>query len=127
MGNSSDIMIATTKRDYLKIEKAQNKILNNEFFDYAEIEDYTKNGVECVLMEFYSIKYYRDFEEIDTLEKSLAKLKDGYVFYRIGGDRGEIEFRHRTKIPELMEHFDFILDIKQNLNKELGEEEEEFE
>ena len=38
---------------------------------------------------------------------------------------GDIEFRKRTKIPELMKEFQFIRDIRKKLNEELKEEEEE--
>ena len=59
------------------------------------------------------------------LEKRLNKLKDGYVFCRLGEEAGDIDFRNRTKLPELMKNFDFIRDISKKLNEELKEEEEE--
>ena len=63
------------------------------------------------------------------LQKSLNKLKDGYVFCRMGEENGDIEFRNRTKLPELMKEFDFIEKLNKTLSEELKEceEEEEFE
>ena len=61
------------------------------------------------------------------LEKSLKELKDGYVFCRFGEDSADIDFRNRTKLPELMKYFEFIREISKQQNEELKEEEEEFE
>ena len=83
------------------------------------------NNKDCVFMYWDSLKYYKEFEEVQALEKSLSKLKDGYVFCRLGEESGDIEFRKRTKIPELMKEFQFIRDIRKKLNEELKEEEEE--
>ena len=47
------------------------------------------------------------------------------IFCRLGEESGDIEFRKRTKIPELMKEFQFIRDIRKKLNEELKEEEEE--
>ena len=64
----------------------------------------------------------KDFEKIEN------ELKDGYVFCRLGEETMDIEFKKRTKLPELMTKFEFIKDLSKNLNKELKkEEEEEFE
>lgn len=127
MGYYSDVMIATTKRDYNKIVDEQNKISNNYLMANADIEEYKENNKDCVFFRFDYIKYYKEFEEIQALEKSLSKSKDGYVFCRFGEETGDIEFRNRTKLPELMKEFEFIREISQNLNNELEEEEEEFE
>ena len=86
---------------------------------------YKENNKDCVFMYWDSLKYYKEFEEVQALEKSLSKLKDGYVFCRLGEESGDIEFRKRTKIPELMKEFQFIRDIRKKLNEELKEEEEE--
>lgn len=129
MGYYSNVMIATTKNDFEKIKKSQEKCEFNILNTDAEISDYQENGKDCVFLTLYSIKYYKEFEEIQTLEKSLNKLKDGYVFCRMGEENGEIEFRNRTKLPELMKEFDFIEKLNKTLNEELkeSEEEEEFE
>ena len=66
-----------------------------------------------------------EFEEVQLLEECLNKLKAGYVFCRLGEETIDIEFRNRTKMPELMKNFDFIKDISKMLNEELKEEEEE--
>lgn len=128
MGYCSNVMIAVTKQDFKKIENAQKKIPDNILLEDLEIENYKKNDIECVFAHFGYIKYYKEYEEVQLLEKSLNKLKDGYVFCRFGEEAGDIEFRNRTKLTELMKNFEFIREISENLNKELkGEEEEEFE
>lgn len=128
MGYCSNVMIAVTKQDFKKIENAQKKIPNNLLLEDIEIDNYKENDIECVFAHFGYIKYYKEYEEVQALEKSLNKLKDGYVFCRLGEEAGDIEFRNRTKLPELMKNFEFIREISRNLNKELKvEEEEEFE
>lgn len=128
MGYYSNVMIAVTKQDFKKIETAQKKIPDNYLLDELEIENYIENDKQCVFMQLGYIKYYKEYEEVKLLEKSLNKLKDGYVFCRLGEEAGDIEFRNRTKLPELMRNFEFIREINKNLNEELKEkEEEEFE
>lgn len=129
MGYYSNVMIATTKNDFEKIKKSQEKCEFNILDTNAEISAYQENGKDCVFLRLYSIKYYKEFEEIQALEKSLNKLKDGYVFCRMGEENGDIEFRNRTKLPELMKEFEFIKELNKTLNEELkeNEEEEEFE
>ena len=128
MGYCSNVMIAVTKQDFKKIENAQKKIPNNLLLEDIEIDNYKENDIECVFAHFGYIKYYKEYEDVQALEKSLNKLKDGYVFCRLGEEAGDIEFRNRTKLSELMKNFEFIREISRNLNKELKtEEEEEFE
>ncbi len=129
MGYYSNVMIATTKNDFEKIKKSQEKCEFNILNTDAEISDYQENGKDCVFLRLYSIKYYKEFEEIQALEKSLNKLKNGYVFCRMGEENGDIEFRNRTKLSELMKEFEFIKELNKTLNEELkeSEEEEEFE
>lgn len=129
MGYYSNVMIATTKNDFEKIKKSQEKCEFNILNTDAEISDYQENGKDCVFLRLYSIKYYKEFEEIQALEKSLNKLKNGYVFCRMGEENGDIEFRNRTKLSELMKEFEFIKELNKTLNEELkeNEEEEEFE
>lgn len=129
MGYYSDVMIATTKNDFEKIKRAQEKCEFNILNTEAEVSDYQENGKDFVFLTLYSIKYYKEFEEIQVLEKSLNKLKDGYVFCRMGEENGDIEFRNRTKLSELMKEFEFIKELNKTLNEELkeNEEEEEFE
>jgi len=125
MGYCSNVMIAVTKKDFKKIEDAQKKIPDNTLLDELEIENYKENDIDCVFAHFGYIKYYKEYEEVKVLEKTLSKLKDGYIFCRLGEESADIEFRNRTKLPELMKYFDFIIDIRDNLNRELKEEEEE--
>ena len=129
MGYYSNVMIATTKNDFEKIKKSQEKCEFNILNTDAEISDYQENGKDCVFLRLYSIKYYKEFEEIQALEKSLNKLKNGYVFCRMGEENGDIEFRNRAKLSELMKEFEFIKELNKTLNEELkeSEEEEEFE
>ena len=129
MGYYSNVMIATTKNDFEKIKKSQEKCEFNILNTDAEISDYQENGKDCVFLTLYSIKYYKEFEEIQALEKSLNKLKNGYVFCRMGEENGDIEFSNRTKLSELMKEFEFIKELNKTLNEELkeSEEEEEFE
>lgn len=125
MGYYSDVMIATTKKDYNKIVNALNKLPDKYLVENVETEEYKENNIECVFFRFDYIKYYKEFEDIQVLEKSLSKAKDGYVFCRMGEENGDIEFRKRSKLPELMKEFEFVREINDSLSKELEEEEEE--
>lgn len=128
MGYCSNVMIAVTKQDFKKIENEQKKIPDNVLLEDIEVENYKENDVECVFAHFGYIKYYKEYEEVQLLEKRLSKLKDGYVFCRLGEEAGDIDFRNRTKLSALMKNFEFIRDISKKLNEELKEEEkEEFE
>lgn len=125
MGYYSDVMIATTKKDYSKIVNVLSKLPDQYLVENVDAEEYKENNIECVFFRWDYIKYYKEFEDIQALEKSLSKAKDGYVFCRLGEENGDIEFRRRSKLPELMKEFDFIREINNSLNKELEEEEEE--
>lgn len=127
MGYYSNVMVATTKDGYNKIIKDQNKIPDNVLMDEAEIKEYEKNDRKCVFIQFDSIKWYNEYIDIQAFEKSLSKLKDGYVFCRMGEENGDIEFRKRTTLPELMKEFEFVKEIRDSLSKELNDEEEEEE
>lgn len=125
MGYYSNVMIAVTKQDFKKIENEQKKIPDNVLLEELEVDNYKENDIECVFAHFGYIKYYKEYEEVQLLEKRLNKLKDGYVFCRLGEEAGDIEFRNRTKLPELMKNFEFIKELNRSLNEELKEEEEE--
>lgn len=125
MGYYSDVMISTTKKDYNKIVNVLSKLPDKYLIENIDAEEYKENNIECVFFRWDYIKYYKEFEDIQALEKSLSKAKDGYVFCRLGEENGDIEFRKRSKLPELMKEFDFIREINDSLNKELEEEEEE--
>ena len=118
----SNVMVATTKDGYNKIVKDQNKISDNVLMDEAEIEEYEENDKKCVFIQFDSIKWYKEYMDIQAFKKSLSKLKDGYVFCRMGEENGDIEFRKRTTLSELMKEFEFIKEIRDSLSKELNDE-----
>ena len=124
MAYYNEIMIATTKEDYKKIEEVQKKIPDNYLFEDAYVYDYNENGIDCIFVKIYHVRYDLKFEEVKELEKSLNELNNGYVFCRLGEDSGDIEFRNRTKLPELMIEFEFIKNLRKSLNEELKEEEE---
>lgn len=48
MGYYSNVMIATTKNDFEKIKKSQEKCEFNILNTDAEISDYQENGKDCV-------------------------------------------------------------------------------
>ena len=128
MAYYNEIMIATTKEDYKKIEKVQKKIPENFLFEDAYIYDYKENDLDCIFIKIDHVRYDIKFEEVEKLEKSLNELENGYVFCRLGEDSGDIEFRNRTKLSELMIEFEFIKKLSESLNRELKvDEEEEFE
>lgn len=85
MGYRSCIMLATTKSDFEKLRKEQEKIPDNyisKVLEEGEFEErYRINDKEFVYTE---IKYYKEYDEVQLFEKSLSKLKDGYVFCRLG-------------------------------------------
>jgi len=127
MSYFSNVMIAVTKKDFEKIENEQKKINHNILLEDIDVDNYKENNIECVFVHFGYIQYKDEFEEVQLLEKNLKELKDGYVFCRFGEDSTDIDFRKRTKLPELMKYFEFIKDISKQLNEELKEDEEEFE
>ena len=127
MSYFSNVMIAVTKKDFETIEKEQKKLKKNILLEDLDVDNYKENDIECVFAHFGYIQYKDEFEEVQLLEKNLKELKDGYVFCRLGEDSTDIDFRKRTKLPELMKYFEFIRDISKQLNEELKEDEEEFE
>lgn len=128
MAYFNEIMIAITKKDYQKIEEVQKKIPDNYLFEDAYVYDYNENGLDCIFIKIDHVRYDVKYEEVAKLEKSLNELNDGYVFCRLGEESADIEFRNRTKLPELMLEFEFIKKLSKSLNNELiKEEEEEFE
>lgn len=97
MGNRSCIMLATTKKDFEKLKKQQEKIPDNyisRVLEEGEFEErYKVNDQEFVYTEIEEIKYYKEYEDVQLFEKNLSKLKDGYVFCRLG----EINRRYRIQ------------------------------
>ena len=54
MGYYSNVMIATTKNDFEKIKKSQEKCEFNILNTDAEISDYQENGKDCVFSVSYT-------------------------------------------------------------------------
>lgn len=126
MGYYSDVMISVTKKGYEKIKRDQEKFADYELLKLFAISNFEKNGKIFVLLRTEdTIKYYTECEDINQLEKTLSKLKDGYVFARFGQDTGDIEFRNKAKIKELIEPFHFLKEFANNINKEFERKEEE--
>lgn len=123
----SNVMIAVTKKDFEKIENEQKKIKNNILLEDIEVDNYKENDIECVFVHFGYIQYKKEFEEVELLEKNLSELKDGYVFLRLGEEFTDVDFRNRTKLPELMKEFEFLRELRDSITHELKEDEEEFE
>lgn len=123
----SNVMIAVTKKDFEKIENEQKKIKNNILLENIEVDNYKENDIECVFVHFGYIQYKKEFEEVELLEKNLSELKDGYVFLRLGEEFTDVDFRNRTKLPELMKEFEFLRELRDSITHELKEDEEEFE
>ena len=123
----SNVMIAVTKKDFEKIEKEQEKIKNNILLEDIEVNNYKENDIECVFVHFGYIQYKKEFEEVELLEKNLSELKDGYVFLRLGEEFTDVDFRNRTKLPELMKEFEFLRELRDSITQELKEDEEEEE
>lgn len=126
MGYYSEVMIAVTKKGYEKIKKDQEKFTEYQLLDSFDISNFGKDNAFIFMETNDMLKYYNEFEEIQQLEKTLSKLKDGYVFARFGEESSDIEFRNNAKIKEMLEPFDFIKELSNNLSKEF-EKEEEFE
>ena len=123
MGYYSDLHITLTKRDYLHmIEKDRENdnicdcFLNEE---KAYIKYYEKNNVECVSIRQFNYKYYKEFEEVQTLEKYLRDTKSGYVFLRVGGGWDDMEYRNTAKYKELEQPFKFIESIEHDVIKQI--------
>lgn len=43
--------------------------------DNATVKGYKANGVECIFIKQDSFKYYKEFEDIQLLEKYLSETK----------------------------------------------------
>ena len=75
MGYYSDLRLCLTKKDYLAIMKKDEKNRNACNYilheDEATVREYTKNGVDCVFIRRDSFKYYKEFNEVQLLEKYL--------------------------------------------------------
>ena len=95
MGYYSDLRLSITKRDYLimleKDEKNSNSCAYILSPDNATVKGYKANGVECIFIKQDSFKYYKEFEDIQLLEKYLSETKNGYVFFRVGDGWDDIE------------------------------------
>ena len=117
MGYYSDLRIAITKRDYLcMINKNKENFIKCDCIinpDIARIFEYRTNGVEYIVLIQASIKYHKEFEEIQQFEKYLKEAKSGYVFLRIGDKWDDIEYRNNAKSKELEEPFKFIQQIEE--------------
>lgn len=85
--------------------------------DNAIVKGYKVNGVECIFIKQDSFKYYKEFEEIQLLEKYLSETKNGYVFFRIGDGWDDIEYRNTARFKELEIPFKFIENIEKRLVK----------
>jgi len=127
MGYYSNVMIGVTKKDFNKIENDLRKIPNNYLLDVLDVDDYIENDRECVFAHFGYLRYDKEFEEVQLLEKSLEELEDGYIFLRLGEQFPDVDFRKRTKLPELMKEFEFLIDLRDSINKELEDDEEPVE
>lgn len=122
MGYYSDLRIAMTKRDYLSIiEKNKASSIDCSYLllpDNARIKEFEKDKNACILIQLDSLKYYKEFEEIQQFENYLSKTKNGYVFLRIGSTWDDIEYRNNAKIKALEEPFKFIKQIEKKAIKE---------
>jgi len=129
MGYYSDLRIALTKKDYIgMLEKdKENKcafILNE---DKAYVKEYSENNVECVLLQQFSFKYYKEFDYVQLFEKYLSEAKNGYVFMRIGDRWNDIEYRNTAKYKELEVPFGFIKIIQDKTTKQILNNKKEYE
>lgn len=122
MGYYSDLRVAITKKDYIKmLEKDNQKNMCKYILDKdnAYIKEYSEDNVECVLLQQFNLKYYKEFEEIQLFEKYLAEDKNGYVFMRIGGSWDDIEYRNTAKYKELEVPFKFINIIREENDRKI--------
>lgn len=125
MGYYSTVMIAVTKKGYEKIKKDQEKFAEYKLLDLFEISNFGKDKSFVLMETEESIKYYREYEDIQQLEKTLSKLKDGYVFAKFGEQLLDVEFKNNAKTKELLEPFDFVKELTDNLKNEFEKEEDE--
>lgn len=122
MGYYSDLRITLTKNDYLAMLKKdeKNKNICNFLLDEYEsyIYEYKENNIDCVCIRSDSLKYYKEFSEIQMFEKYLSEAKSGYVFFRDGDRFDDIEYRNTAKYKELEVPFEFIDQIRnQTINQ----------
>ena len=83
-----------------------------------DIYEYKENNIDCVCIRSDSLKYYKEFSEIQMFEKYLSEAKSGYVFFRDGDRFDDIEYRNTAKYKELEVPFEFIDQIRnQTINQ----------
>ena len=117
------------KVDNELINQAQDLIKEQKNLLKKKSEIFSLLGNESRLSIVYLLINYEklcvcDISDILNISQSatsqhLRKLKDGYVFCRLGEEIEDIDFRKRSKLPELMTEFDFIRKLSRKLNKEL--------
>lgn len=123
MGYCSDLRVSITKKDYLEMLKKDEKNLNicNYLLDKDEgyIYEYNENGIDCVCINRDSIRYYKEFKDIQTFELYLKQTKSGYVFLRAGERADDLEYRNTSKYRELEMPFKFIDQIRNQTKNEI--------
>lgn len=125
MGYYSDLRVAITKNDYIKmLEKDNQKNMCKYILDKdnAYVKEYSENNVECVLLQQFNLKYYKEFDDVQLFEKYLAEAKNGYVFMRIGERWDDIEYRNTAKYKELEVPFQFIDIIREKNARKINME-----
>ena len=127
MGYYSTVKIAVTKKGYEKIIKDQEKYKEYKLLDFFEINYFGKNDSLVLMETLESIKFYNEYEDIEQLRKTLSKLKDGYVFARLGEEYLDLEFLNEAKTKELLEPFEFVKELADKINNEYKKNEEEEE
>lgn len=123
MGYYSNLKVSITKNDYLEMLKKDESNLKVCRYlldkDDGYVYEYNENGIECVCINKYSIKYYDNFKDIQTFEHYLKQAESGYVFLRIGEGFDDVEYRNTSKYKELEIPFKFIEQIKNQATNEI--------
>lgn len=96
MGYYSEVGVCIKKNDFEELE-ARAKILNDEGLTYLLNHIDRKMEIisdEAVVIQWYSLKWYPDFKEVQFIMNYLTELEENgkpYAYVRVGEEQNDIE------------------------------------
>lgn len=96
MGYYSEIGVCIKKNDFEELE-ARAKVLNNKELTYLLSHIDRKIEItsdEAIVIQWYSLKWYPDFKEVQFIMNYLTELEETgkpYAYVRIGEGQNDIE------------------------------------
>ena len=94
MSYRSDIYLKTTKEGYKALDKYIKERSEKGYHLFTTPDKLLLNGFE-VTMEWDYLKWYDEFEEVNTIDDAVCDISDKYPihFVRIGEDMEDIDDR----------------------------------